>query len=183
MAPLLPSTRLVACPACREHVKSDAAVCPHCGVGFPERNRFGFASAAIVGLALSGCPDKDMMTTAEPEYGVATTEPMTSTGSDTDAGTGTTTAGTGTTTTAGTGSDSVSVSGEPDYGVPTTDFTGGEPEYGVPETSTSGTTTSGTTTAGTTTSGTTTAGTGGEPEYGVPETTAQPDYGVPDTTN
>jgi hypothetical protein len=171
MAPLLPSTRLVACPACREHVKTDAAACPHCGAALPSVNRLGFASAAIVGLALSGCPDKDTMTTAEPEYGVATTEPLASTGNDTEPGTGT---GTGTSMTAGTGTMSgtgTTMEPQPDYGTATF-----EPEYGVP-------TTDATTSTGTSTStGTTTMGTGGEPEYGVPETSSEPDYGVPGTT-
>lgn len=171
--PLLPSTRLVACPACREHVKTDAATCPHCGADLPSYNRLGHAmSAAIVGLALTGCPK------AEPDYGVATFEPITETGndtesgSDTDTGTGT---GTGTSMTAGTGTMSgtgTTIEPQPDYGTATF-----EPEYGVPTTDAT------TSSTGTSTStGTTTMGTGGEPEYGVPETSSEPDYGVPGTT-
>jgi hypothetical protein len=162
--PLLPSTRLVACPACREHVKTDASTCPHCGANLPNTNRLGHAmSAAIVGLALSGCPK------VEPEYGVATVEPMTETGNDTDTGTDTGTGtGTGTSMTAGTGTMSGTGTGtastfEPEYGVPTTDAT----------TSTGTSTSTGTTTTTTTM---------GEPEYGVPETSSEPDYGVPGTT-
>ncbi len=154
MAPLLPSTRLYACPACREHIKSDADTCPHCGAELRGEGWVARAAAvAVVGLALSGCPDdnKTSATSAEPEYGVATSGAMsTSTGSS-----GSTTA----------------ASAEPEYGVPqtgsatgTATATGPEPEYGVPQTTTDGTGTGGST-------GTTTTTTGPEPDYGVPGTT------------
>lgn len=150
MAPLLPSTRLLACPACREHVKSSDGTCPHCGA---ELRGEGWitraAGAALVGLALTGCPDdnKTSATSIEPEYGVATSG-MTSTGGDSSGG------------------STAQTSVEPEYGVPQTGSatgTGPEPEYGVPQTTTDAST-------GGSSSGST-GGTGPEPDYGVPGTT------------
>lgn len=146
MAPLLPSTRLVACPACREHVKSSDGTCPHCGAelrgeGWVTRA----AGAALVGLALSGCPDKDetSVTSPEPEYGVATS------GAVTDSS-------------GGSSGSTTATSVEPEYGVPQTGSATGtpEPDYGVPGTS------------GTSTTSGSSSATGPEPEYGVPQTTA-----------
>lgn len=152
MAPLLPSTRLLACPACREHVKSSDGTCPHCGAelrgeGWVTRA----AGAALVGLALTGCPDdnKTSATSIEPEYGVATS--------------GMTTAGTDS-----SGGSTAQTSVEPEYGVPQTSSatgTGPEPEYGVPQTTTDAST------GGSSSSSGSTGGTGPEPDYGVPGTT------------
>lgn len=152
MAPLLPSTRLFACPACHEHVHTDDAACPHCGAelrgeGWVARA----ASAVLISLALSGCPDKDGTTTStsvEPEYGVATSGMSTgSTGGSTGGSSGST-------------------------GTPGTTF---EPEYGVPTSTSVGTTTMSTTTSTTTT-------TGPEPDYGVPQTTGSSSDGTAGST-
>ena len=164
--PLLPTTRLIACPSCQEHVKVGERVCPHCDSSLGTTGGIiGRAAAAVLmGLALASCNGKD---DPEPEYGVPATESSSVSASEATTGTSTgdsdaTTAGSESAsgTTGSTGSTSI----EPDYGVPTT----AEPEYGVP----------------TTTSTTSTVT--GEPEYGVPDTSSttaepEPDYGVPDT--
>jgi hypothetical protein len=168
--PLLPTTRLYACPACREHIKSDATVCPHCGAELPARGGLSrAASAVVVSLALTGCG------TTKPEPGVTTD--------------GSTTANTSSSTTDGTSSSSGGTEtasatedptlGEPEYGVPTTTSstdgtsdTLSEPDYGVPGTTTTTDATTGT------------SDTLNEPDYGVPGTTdlPEPEYGVPGTT-
>jgi len=162
--PLLPITRLVACPSCQEHVKSNERVCPHCDTSLGTiGGAVGRAAAAVLmGLALASCNGKD---DPEPEYGVPVTESSASNSeSATDATTGTASEGSSSTAGTGTATGSTGTTGsttiEPDYGVPTTTA---EPEYGVP-----------------TTDGSTVTG---EPEYGVPDTTTEPepDYGVPDT--
>ncbi|WAS92631.1 hypothetical protein [Nannocystis punicea] len=179
--PLLPTTRLYACPACREHIKSDTSTCPHCGAELHREGRLGrAASAVMVSLALSGCPAKgdDTMGGSDSSTGQNTTG--TATGNTTDDTSGATTDGN-----SGGMTDSPT-SAEPEYGVPATDTlatttttnTTLEPDYGVPGTTgeTEGTT------AGTTTEDTATVG---EPEYGVPQTNTggpEPDYGVPGTT-
>ena len=156
MAPLLPSTRLVACPSCREHIKSSDIACLHCGAEFraADGRIVRAASAVLMGLALAGCPDKggdssgstsndtDMTSDAteqpmltdggEAEYGVPqTTETSTSTGTSTSTTTGETG---GTETVGGTvGETAGETFSEPEYGVPSTD-SGPEPDYGVPST-------------------------------------------------
>ncbi|PCC72218.1 hypothetical protein SAMN02745121_01427 [Nannocystis exedens] len=178
--PLLPTTRLYACPACREHIKSDTSTCPHCGAELHREGRLArAASAVMVSLALSGCPDKgdDTMSGSDSSTGQSTTDASTGTGNTTDTTTGSTTEGNSASMTESP------TSAEPEYGVPATDTlatttsTSGEPDYGVPSTTDA---TDGTT-AGTTTGDTDTVG---EPEYGVPQTTGgpEPDYGVPGTT-
>lgn len=174
MAPLLPSTRLVACPSCREHIKSSDTACPHCGAEFraADGRIVRAASAVLMGLALAGCPDKggdssgstgnDTDMTSD-----ATDEPMLTDVGEAEYGAPVT--------------EGFETLGEPEYGVPQTTGTGtgtgtgGEPDYGVPATTGTG----GETDA--TGSGTETVG---EPEYGVPSTTSgpEPDYGVPSTT-
>ncbi len=165
--PLLPLTRLIACPSCQEHVKSNEQVCPHCDASLGTTGGMvsRAAAAVLMGLALASCNGQD---DPEPEYGVPVTESSVSESSATDATDATTgTASEGSTSTAGTGTatgttgTTGSTTIEPDYGVPTTTA---EPEYGVPTTEGSSTVT-------------------GEPEYGVPDTTTdpEPDYGVPDT--
>jgi len=148
--PLLPITRLIACPACAEHFKSNESQCPHCGVDnrSAEGRTARAATAVLMGLMLSGCPDK------EPEPSGTGTD----TGTGTGTGSGTDTDGASSTGT-GTGTDT-DASGttfmpEPEYGVPVT-TSGPEPDYGVPGTSTGDTTTT-----------TTTTTSGGEPLYGA----------------
>jgi hypothetical protein len=123
--PLLPTTRLYACPACREHIKSDTATCPHCGAELHRESRLArAASAVMVTLALSGCPDK----------GDDTMGGSDSTTGNTSTGTGTDTTTTGSTTEGNTGTETDSPTvGEPEYGVPQT-TSGPEPDYGVPGT-------------------------------------------------
>ncbi len=152
--PLLPHTRLYACPGCHEHVRAEDDACPHCGAELRGEGWVARAASAIlVGLALTGCPDKGgpVSTSVEPEYGVPTSGPMTGTGSTGSTGS----TGTGT----GTGTGTIGGTFEPEYGVPTsttppmttgstgatgsTGSTGGpEPDYGVPAT-TDGTASSG----------------------------------------
>lgn len=164
--PLLPSTRLLTCSACAEHVKTHETTCPHCGADMPGPRLSG-AAAMLMGIALTACPGKG---------GDSDTAGMTMSG-----GTGDTTASGGgdtdtdAVTTGNTGGGTTNLP-EPEYGVPVTTTTA-EPDYGVPSTdpSTGGTTVD--------TDDTDSGGTLGEPEYGVPETTtAEPDYGVPQTS-
>lgn len=152
--PLLPITRLVACHACAQHIKSSEAVCPHCGAEHRVDGRVGKAATAmLMGLALSGCPDKDPEPTTGTESGSGT-----SSGSGTEATMGMETGSeTGTTTTGMTGDASTTAMPEPEYGVPTTS---GEQDYGVPATdSMSGSEGGETDPTGTTT--------GNEPLYGA----------------
>jgi len=180
--PLLPSTRLMSCPACAEHVKVHESSCPHCGAEIGGSRLTG-AAAVLMGLALTACPGK---------------------GGDTDSASTTMTIGSDSTTDSGesgssgtSGSDTVQVTSssmpEPEYGVPVTTTTA-EPDYGVPSTDpTTGTTgatdateTDSATETDTDSSTETDSDTVGEPEYGVPQTTSsttlEPDYGVPQTT-
>lgn len=146
--PLLPITRLIACPACAEHFKSNESQCPHCGVDnrSAEGRTARAATAVLMGLMLSGCPDK------EPEPSGTGTDTGTGTGSGTDTdGASSTGTGTGTDTDA----SGTTFMPEPEYGVPVT-TSGPEPDYGVPGTSTGDTTTT-----------TTTTTSGGEPLYGA----------------
>ncbi len=150
--PLLPITRLIACPACAEHFKSNESSCPHCGVD--NRSLEGrvvrAATAVLMGLALSGCPDKD------PDPTTTTDGTEGSGGSGSGSGSGTAASSTG------EDSSGTTFTPEPEYGVPVT-TSGPEPDYGVPGTdSTAGT--------GTGTTGTGTGGTGGEPLYGAGST-------------
>ncbi len=149
--PLLPITRLIACPACAEHFKSNESQCPHCGVDnrSAEGRTARAATAVLMGLMLSGCPDK------EPEPSGTGTDTGTGTGSGTDTdGASSTGTGTGTDTDA----SGTTFMPEPEYGVPVT-TSGPEPDYGVPGTSTGDTTTT-----------TTTTTSGGEPLYGAGST-------------
>jgi len=155
--PLLPITRLIACPVCGEHIKSNESVCPHCGsqVRGADGGLLRAASAVLVGLALAGCPEK------EPDPTTSGASESGSSGSGSGESSGTTVVPEpeyGAPVTTG-------VSGEQDYGVPATDsmsgtVTGasGEQDYGVPATDSA----SGSGTGGS--SGTTS---GGEPLYGA----------------
>lgn len=149
--PLLPITRLIACPACAEHIKSSEPQCPHCGAEnrSVEGRAARAATAVLMGLALSGCPDKEPGPTTNSG---SSTDSEASSGSDTGSDTGGSES-------SGSGTDSDSMpmtTAEPEYGVPVT--TSGEQDYGVPATdSDSGT--GGTTDA--------TGGTGPEPLYGA----------------
>lgn len=181
--PLLPSTRLMSCPACAEHVKVHESSCPHCGAEIGGARLTG-AAAVLMSLALTACGgkggDSDTATTT------MTIGSDSTTGSDS----------TGSSDTGGTDTMQVTSSSmpEPEYGVPVTTTTA-EPDYGVPSTDpTTGTTgatdateTDSATETDTDSSTETDTDTGGgEPEYGVPQTTssttAEPDYGVPQTT-
>ncbi|MCB9761032.1 MAG: putative metal-binding motif-containing protein [Alphaproteobacteria bacterium] len=64
---------LVPCPACGCHVTSSACVCPHCDATLRrcEGKLATTAAAALMGLALVGCGDKDGID--QPEYGVPDT--------------------------------------------------------------------------------------------------------------
>ena len=145
--PLLPITRLIACPACAEHFKSNESSCPHCGAdnrsldSSREGRAVRAATAVLMGLALSGCPDKepDPTTTTDGTEGSGGS----GSGSETSA------------STTGADSSGTTFTPEPEYGVPVT-TSGPEPDYGVPGTDS---------TAGTGTTGMT--GTGGEPLYGA----------------
>jgi hypothetical protein len=153
--PLLPITRLVACSACAQHIKSSESVCPHCGAEHRVDGRVGRAATAmLMGLALSGCPDKDPEPTGTDSGSGSTT------GAATEATMGMETGSeTGTTTTGMTSDATTTAMPEPEYGVPTTS---GEQDYGVPATdSMSGTEGDG----GTDT--TTDSTTGAEPLYGA----------------
>lgn len=146
--PLLPITRLIACPSCAEHFKSNESQCPHCGVDnrSAEGRTARAATAVLMGIMLSGCPDKEPDSTS--------TSGTDSTGTGTDSGSGGSSSSTGETT-------GTTFMPEPEYGVPVT-TSGPEPDYGVPGTDTA--TTDGT---GTGTTTTTTTTTGGEPLYGA----------------
>jgi hypothetical protein len=155
---LLPVTRLITCSACAQHVKSNESSCPHCGAELrgSESRALRAAGAVLIGLALSGCADK------EPDTG-SDSDGMTGTAGTTDAS-----GSTGDTGATETGSDSsgdtTSTGGpEPEYGVP---MTTAEPDYGVPSTDpTTGDTDSAST--GDTASTGDSASEGGEPLYGA----------------
>lgn len=105
--PLLPTTRLIACPACAEHFKSDESRCPHCGAEprGPDSRVAVAATAVLLGLALGGCPDKAAAPTdaGQPGGPAADNRPA--------------------------------AQPEPAYGSPVTPVpTNPEPEYGVPMT-------------------------------------------------
>ena len=166
--PLLPTTRLFACPSCQQHVKSSEAVCPHCGarLGTSDGGIARAAAAVLMGLSLASCTGGD----PEPEYGVPTT--MSASDSDTEGTTEGTTAGRDTEGTTA-GSDTEGTTGDTTLATTTVgSTTEPEPDYGVP-------TTDETTDTTDTTTDTTTMDP--EPEYGVPTTDPEPDYGVPDT--
>lgn len=153
--PLLPITRLVACSSCAQHIKSSESVCPHCGAEHRVDARVGRAATAVLmGLALSGCPDKDPEPTATDSGSGSSSSGTDATGSATGSATG---GETDTSTTGMTGDASTTAMPEPEYGVPTTS---GEQDYGVPATdSMSGTGEGETDPTGTTT--------GNEPLYGA----------------
>lgn len=126
--------RLIPCPACHSHVIVGERECPHCGVALASRsgNTAGRASAVLMGLALTGCPESvavyGVPDTELPPAGTEThadTDTNTDTDAETDAqtssGSGTADSGTasGSSGTAGSGTEGTSV-GEPDYGVPET---------------------------------------------------------------
>lgn len=157
--PLLPITRLIACPACAQHIKSSETQCPHCGAEnrAAEGRAARAATAVLMGLALSGCPGKDPGPTTNSASGTDT-EDSSGSGTETDTDTGSSTTGDASSGSgSGSGTDTMTMtSAEPEYGVPVT--TSGEQDYGVPATdSDSG---SGTGDA------TDTGGTGPEPLYG-----------------
>jgi len=161
-SPLLPITRLTACPACAEHVKIGEETCPHCGalLGGPRGLRAWAAGLALAGVMLASCnegkDDSTIDTAAETIYGVtypgstgttdgsgATTgesmtgEPTTGATTTSTGSTGApTTGGDDTTTTTGTGTSTGSDTGSTDD----TGSTGSEPDYGVPQTTGTGTT-------------------------------------------
>ncbi|MEX1361724.1 MAG: hypothetical protein AB1Z98_01255 [Nannocystaceae bacterium] len=127
-------SRLIPCPACHSHVIVGERECPHCGVALASRsgNTAGRASAVLMGLALTGCPESvAVYGVPDTELPPAGTETNAETDTDTDAeteaqtGSGSGTADTGTASgssdsgTAGSGTAGTSV-GEPDYGVPET---------------------------------------------------------------
>lgn len=148
--PLLPITRLIACPSCAEHFKSNESQCPHCGADNRgvEGRAARAATAVLMGIMLSGCPDKEPEPTG------------TGTDSSTDGGSGSGSGSEGASSTgAGTDTDTsgTTFTPEPEYGVPVT-TSGPEPDYGVPGTSTG---------MDTDATGTTTGGSGGEPLYGA----------------
>jgi hypothetical protein len=149
--------RLIACPSCSVHSKSDEAVCPHCGA--PMRDGQGAvgrtAGAVLMGLAITACPGDDggsgSTTTVEPEYGVPATDSA-ETGSEGGSSGGASQSSTSASTSASTTMQGTTDAGEAEYGVPDTGFdestTGGtgtdggssdtgstsvEPDYGVPE--------------------------------------------------
>lgn len=119
--PLLPITRLIACPACAEHIKSNESVCPHCGAENrgAEGRAARAATAVLMGIMLSGCPDK------EPD-------PTSSDGTDSGSGSGSS-SDTGGSSSTGDDSSGTTFTPEPEYGVPVT-TSGPEPDYGVPST-------------------------------------------------
>lgn len=78
MTSLLPTTRLIACPGCRELTRLEEIECPHCGALLrgPEGRRLAAAALAI-GIAVSGCADEPKDPTSGSEvaglYGTPTT--------------------------------------------------------------------------------------------------------------
>lgn len=147
---LLPSSRLVPCPACAELLVAASPRCPHCGVSLAEGpGRTCTAALLWTSLSLSGC-----LITAV--YGVPTTSDTVSTSSTSGATETGTTGSTGTTTapttsaSGGTGTESATGTGGTETGGATegsgtdgtagTDGTGGtagsttsnpEPLYGA----------------------------------------------------
>lgn len=108
MTSLLPTTRLVTCPACRELTRLEEAACPHCGAALRSAEGRRLAAAALaLGIAVSGCAEdpKDPTTGSEVAglYGTPTTM-------DTDT--------TGMTDTAASSTSGFEVTGL--YGTPTT---------------------------------------------------------------
>src|SRR5262245_11552904 len=86
--PLLPSVRLVLCPGCAEHVRSQEPRCPHCGLEIPREHGSRAAAAVVMGLALAGCtgkpqppakqepaPAPEVIESPEPAYGGPATPP------------------------------------------------------------------------------------------------------------
>ncbi|MEY3210918.1 MAG: putative metal-binding motif [Pseudomonadota bacterium] len=62
------------CAHCGTHVFESACACPHCGTKLRDCGLRHTAAAALMGLALVGCGDKDPSdSAAAPEYGVADT--------------------------------------------------------------------------------------------------------------
>jgi len=53
--PLLPTTRLVQCSACAEHIRIQESQCPHCGARRTAEGASLAAAAVAMGLALAGC--------------------------------------------------------------------------------------------------------------------------------
>lgn len=120
--------RLIACPSCQTHIRTDERICPHCGsrvhsdTGVVART----TSAVLMGLALAGCPaDEDDV--IEPEYGTPTTmtEGSTSTTEgQTGEGESSSESGDETSTSSSTGGaegSSTTDAGESDYGVAQTE--------------------------------------------------------------
>jgi hypothetical protein len=77
---------MLSCSNCHRHVLVSTLECPHCGSALPGRSGARTtATAALLGLALVGCPapgDDDTGLT-QPAYGVADTGDSGDTGDDT----------------------------------------------------------------------------------------------------
>lgn len=135
--PLIPTTRLSQCHACSEHVKRAEELCPHCGAALADTRASG-AAAVLMGLALTGCPDKGPDTTSattDPTEATAVTEdePMTSFEAEYGVGSfeGYTESGTGVVTDT-SGAMTEATSGETGTTSPeTTSPTGAESDYGT----------------------------------------------------
>ncbi|MBK7756415.1 MAG: putative metal-binding motif-containing protein [Deltaproteobacteria bacterium] len=62
------------CAHCGTHVFESACACPHCGTKLRDCGLRHTAAAALMGLALVGCGDKEPSDSGyAPEYGVADT--------------------------------------------------------------------------------------------------------------
>ena len=113
MAPLLPTTRLVQCLACSEHIRAHESRCPHCGARQPGETSSLAATAVAMSLALAGCtgassvPAKD---DKKAEPAPVTKEVLTPV------------------------KKAEPIGPTAEYGVPVTREPIGEPEYGVPVT-------------------------------------------------
>jgi hypothetical protein len=65
---------LIACAACGQHVLSSACACAHCGAKLKDCGLRSTAAAALMGLALAACGDKDGNDSDSPiqtDYGFA----------------------------------------------------------------------------------------------------------------
>jgi hypothetical protein len=83
------SPRMLSCSHCQRHVLATSLECPHCGSALPgSSGARTTATAALLGLALVGCPapgDDDTGLT-QPAYGVADTGDSGDTGDTADTG-------------------------------------------------------------------------------------------------
>jgi hypothetical protein len=164
--------RLIACTGCQTHVRSNEAVCPHCGTALPSDGRFGrTAGAVLMGLTIAGCGPKG--STDDTSEGMSASEGVsTSVGGTTDASS--TSAGSGS-----HGGGSTTGWADDTWGEP-------QPEYGVPdtgwyeETDTTGESTGGSGDDSTGSTGEADAGEG-EADEGPIDTGVEPLYGVGDS--